>query len=138
MATLNQAARDLLESAALLHLVTINADGSPQVTCVWGGMDGDEIVTAHMDHRLKLANVERDPRVVVTVEAPDRNEWGLQEYLVVNGTGRVEEGGARELLQRFAHVYMGPDAAFPPPEYTNPGYVLRITPTRIGGAGPWT
>lgn len=138
MATLNQAARDLLASDALLHLVTINADGSPQVTCVWGGVDGDEIVTAHMDHRLKLANVERDPRVVVTVEAPDKNEWGLQEYLVVNGTGRVEQGGARDLLQRFAHVYMGPDAVFPPPEYTNPGYVLRITPTRITGAGPWT
>jgi PPOX class probable F420-dependent enzyme len=138
MVILNQAARDLLESDALVHLVTINPDGSPQATCVWAGMDGDEIVTAHMDIRRKVRNVQRDPRVALTVASPTRNDWDLQEYLIVEGTARVQEGGARDILQRFAHVYMGPDVVFPPPQYPGPGYVLRITPDHVGGAGPWT
>jgi hypothetical protein len=40
--------RAVIESGRLGHLVTLNADGSPQVTCVWVGLDGDELVTAHL------------------------------------------------------------------------------------------
>jgi hypothetical protein len=49
----------------------------------------------------------------------------------------VTEGGAPELLQRLAHVHLGPDVTFPPMPDPPPGYVLRITPERIGGVGPW-
>jgi PPOX class probable F420-dependent enzyme len=139
MATLHPEARKLLESDALAHLVTLNPDGSPQLTCVWVGLDGDEIVSGHMGPRQKLSNVQRDPRVVLSVEGAGHDELGLREYLVVHGKGRVEEGGAAELLQRLAHVYMGPDVVFPPPEYSGPGgYVLRITSERLGGVGRWT
>jgi PPOX class probable F420-dependent enzyme len=138
MTVLNPSARALLESDALVHLVTLNSDGSPQLSCVWVGMDGDDIVSGHMDPRQKLRNVRRDPRVVLSVEGQRINEVGLREYLVVHGSGRVEEGGARDLLQRLAHVYLGPNIVFPPPQYDTPGYVLRITPERVGGVGPWT
>ena len=138
MTVLNPSARALLESDALVHLVTLNSDGSPQLSCVWVGMDGDDIVSGHMDPRQKLRNVRRDPRVVLSVEGQRINEVGLREYLVVHGAGRVEEGGARDLLQRLAHVYLGPNIVFPPPQYDTPGYVLRITPERVGGVGPWT
>jgi PPOX class probable F420-dependent enzyme len=131
-------ARVLLQSDALAHLVTLNADGSPQVSCVWVGLDGDDIVTAHQARRLKVRNVERDPRVVLSIESGTFNERRLREYLVVHGHARVEEGGARDLLQELAHVYIGPDAVFPPPEFTAPGYITRITPDRIGGVGPWS
>ena len=138
MSALHPRARELLESDALVHLVTLNPDGSPQLTCVWVGMDGDEIVSGHMRHRQKLRNVERDPRVVLSVEAPTKNQIGLREYLVVHGHARVEEGGAADLLQRLAHTYMGPDVEFPPGEHDPAaGYVLRIVPQRAGGAGPW-
>lgn len=137
MVTLPAEARSLIESDALAHLVTINPDGSPQVTCIWVGLDGDEIVSGHMFHVLKLKNVERDPRVVLSIEARTRSEMNLQEYLVIRGTARVEEGGAAELLQDLAHTYMGPDAVFPPPGVESPGFVLRVTPERLGGVGPW-
>jgi PPOX class probable F420-dependent enzyme len=138
MTALPVEARRLLESDALVHLITLNEDGSPQVSCVWAGLDGDEIVSGHMTPRRKLRNVERDPRVALTVEAQTHDSLGLREYLVVHGTGRVEEGGAADLLQRLAHVYLGPDVTFPPPEFAEPGgYVLRITPERVGGVGPW-
>jgi PPOX class probable F420-dependent enzyme len=138
MAVLTPEARSVLESGALVHLVTLNQDGSPQMSCVWVGVEGDEVVSGHMIHRLKLRNVDRDPRVVLSVEADSYDQLGLREYLVVHGRGRVEEGGAADLLQRLAHVYLGPDVTFPPPEYAKPGgYVLRITPERLGGSGPW-
>jgi hypothetical protein len=49
---LPDSARVVLGSPALAHLVTLNPDGSPQVTVVWVGVDGDEIVAAHLpEHR---------------------------------------------------------------------------------------
>jgi PPOX class probable F420-dependent enzyme len=138
MAVLTPEARSLLESDALVHLVTLDDDGSPQLSAVWVGLDGDDIVSGHMSPRRKLDNVRRDPRVLLSVEAPTKNQMGLKEYLVVHGKARVEEGGAADLLQRLAHVYLGPEVEFPPAEYrTEPGWVLRITPERLGGAGPW-
>jgi PPOX class probable F420-dependent enzyme len=137
MAILTVEARALLESDALVHLVTLNPDGSPQVSCVWVGVDGDEIVVGHMHRRQKVRNVERDPRVAMSIEGPDLNERGLREYLVVHGSARMQDGGAAALLQQLAHVYLGPDVVFPPAEFDAPGYVMRITPERLGGVGPW-
>jgi Pyridoxamine 5'-phosphate oxidase len=90
-----------------------------------------------MLRRQKVRNIERDPRVALSIEGKGLNELGLREYLVVHGSARVQEGGAAELLQRLAHVYLGPNVEFPPPGYDAPGYVLRITPKRLGGVGPW-
>ena len=93
MAELDPAARELLESDALVHLVTINPDGSPQVSIVWAGLDGDEIVTGHLPLHRKLRNVQRDPRVSLSIEGPGLNPIGLREYLVVHGTARIDQGG---------------------------------------------
>ena len=112
---MNPAARAALEAGHPAHLVTVNKDGSPQVSLVWVGLEGDEIVCGHLDDRLKLRNVRRDPRVVLSMETGVINEYGLAEYLVVRGQGRVTEGGAAPLLQRLAHAYLGPDVVFPPP-----------------------
>lgn len=131
-------ARELIESPALAHLVTLNPDGSAQATCVWVGLDGDELVSGHLNERQqKVRNVQRDPRVVLTIEGTAVHPPGLKEYLVVHGRARLEPGGAPELLQRLAHVYLGPDVKFPPMEDPPPGCVLRITPERLGGVGPW-
>jgi len=40
--------RKALEEPQFWHLATLNPDGSPQVTCVWVGVDGDELVAAHL------------------------------------------------------------------------------------------
>ena len=131
------AARALVESDALAHLVTINADGSPQVTCVWVGLEGDELVSGHLRPQAKLRNIERDPRVALSIEGTNVNPFGLREYLVVHGRARITEGGASELLQRLAHVYLGPDVKFPPMPDPPPGFIVRTTVERIGGIGPW-
>jgi PPOX class probable F420-dependent enzyme len=135
--TLGPEARELLESSALVHMVTLNPDGSPQVTIVWAGLDGEEIVSAHMFPNQKVRNVRRDPRVSLSIEGTGLSDRGLKEYLVVHGHVALEEGGAPELLQRLAHVYLGPDVRFPPMDDPPAGYVMRITPDRVGGVCPW-
>ena len=124
---LPDSARELIESGALAHLVTLNADGSPQVTCVWVGLDGDELVSGHLasDQR-KLGNVRRDPRVSLSLEGTRIHPPGLKEYLVLHGRARLEEGGAPELLQRLAHTYLGAEVKFPPMDDPPPGHVMRI------------
>jgi PPOX class probable F420-dependent enzyme len=135
--SLPASARELLESAALAHLVTLNVDGTPQVSCIWVGLDGDEIVSGHLPWQQKLRNVERDPRVTLSVEGTVVQPPGLKQYLIVHGRARIEQGGAPELLQRLAHVYLGPGVHFPPTPDPPPGFVLRTTVERIGGVGPW-
>jgi PPOX class probable F420-dependent enzyme len=137
MPSLSEAARAVVESPALAHLVTLNPDGSPQVTVVWVGLDGDEIVAAHLPEHRKIRNIRNDSRVALSMETGRVNDMGLTEYLVVYGTARVTEGGAPELLQELAHTYLGPDVRFPPMDNPPPGYITHITVDRVAGVGPW-
>jgi hypothetical protein len=73
----------------------------------------------------------------LSIEAEGSDEHGLDHYLVVQGTAEVTLGGAAPLLQRLAEVYLGPGVRFPPVDDPEVGFVVRITPTRIGGVGPW-
>jgi len=130
--------RSLIEAGCHAHLVTLNRDGSPQVTVVWIGLEGDEIVAGHLPRNRKVKNIERDPRIALSLEANTKSAMGLVEYAVVYGHARIEEGGAPELLQRLARVYMGPDVKFPPMDNPPPGFITRIRVDRIEGVGPWT
>jgi PPOX class probable F420-dependent enzyme len=138
LTALPDSARELIESGALAHLVTLNRDGSPQVSCVWVGIEGDELVAGHLPEHQKVRNIRRDPRVAVSFEGTRIHPPGLKEYLVVHGHAHVTEGGAPELLQRLAHVYLGPDVKFPPMADPPPGYVTHIQVERVGGVGPWS
>ena len=130
--------RALIEAGCPAHLVTLNGDGSPQVTVVWIGLEGDEIVSGHLPRNRKVRNIERDGRVAISLQAGTKSAMGLTEYAVLYGRARIQEGGAAKLLQRLAYVYMGPGVKFPPMDNPPAGYVTRIQIERIGGVGPWT
>jgi PPOX class probable F420-dependent enzyme len=135
---LPDSAKELIRTGALGHLVTIGRDGAPQVTCVWVAVDGDDLLTAHLDLRQrKLENIRRDPRVVISFEGSEIRPPGLCEYAIVRGRATIEEGGAPELLQELARVYLGPDVRFPPMNDPPPGVRLRIAVEQVGGIGPW-
>lgn len=135
---LNDAARALIASGPLGHIVTIDPDGSPQVSVVWVGLDGDELVTAHLSSRQrKLANLRRDPRVVLSFEGTASNPIGMREYLVVHGEATITAGGAPALLHRLAQTYVGPGTHFPPMPNPPEGFVVHVRVARVGGLGPW-
>jgi len=137
MMTLTGEMRRVLTAGRLAHLVTVNPDGSPQMSAVWIGLDGGEIVIGHLSGGRKVTNIARNPRVAMTVEADGANPIGMANYLIVYGNARLVEGGAAELLQRLAEVYIGPGVKFPPFDNPPPGHVIHITPIRVGGVGPW-
>ena len=134
---LSEAARALLESAAVATVVTLDRDGSAHLSAAWVGLEDGEIVIGTLNDQRKLDNLRRDPRVAISIQGDRTNAWGLREYLVMNGTARVTAGGAPELLQRLARTYLGPDVVFPSMPDPPPGYVVRITVERVSGVGPW-
>jgi PPOX class probable F420-dependent enzyme len=130
--------RELIASGPLTHLSTINADASPQVSVIWLGVDGDQLVTGHMRRdQLKLRNIARDPRVVLSFAAPRVAGAYLAHYAVLRARAEIEgpTEAAWELLDRLARVYMAPDATFPAPR--GAGYIVRYTVERVSGVGPW-
>lgn len=129
------AIRELIGRGPLAHVVTLDADGSPQVTLAWVGLEDDELVIGTIPDQRKLHNIRRDPRVAVSMVTGRRNAYGLDEYVVLHGRARVTEGGAAALLGRLAKVYLGPDAIFPPMPDPPPGWVIRIAVDRIVGVG---
>ncbi|HET7482917.1 MAG TPA: TIGR03618 family F420-dependent PPOX class oxidoreductase [Actinomycetota bacterium] len=135
--TLPESVSAAVTSGAYAHVTTLNADGSPHVSLAWTGIEDDEIVIGTLSDQRKLQNVRRDPRVVLSFEFDRLNEWGLREYLVVTGRARVTEGGAPELLQKLARIYLGPDVTFPPMPNPPAGFVTRVSVDRISGVGPW-
>ncbi|EIV96293.1 PPOX class F420-dependent oxidoreductase [Frankia sp. QA3] len=135
MTLLTPELRDLISSGPLAHLTTINADGSPQVSVIWIGLDGDDVVSGHMARNVKVRNVERDPRVVLSFDAPRVPGAFLAEYAVLRATATVTPGGAWDLLNNLTKVYTSPDAEFPGPK--GDGFILRYSIDRVGGVGPW-
>ena len=134
--------RDFIGAGVDATLVTLNPDGSPQVSLVWMALqstpDGDELVSAHLsDTYRKVRNIRRDGRVVVTIVGHRRPQDPVTPYLVVTGPARIVEGGAPELLTALNAV-MAPEniGNFPPPG-APPGFLTRIRITKIGGVGPW-
>jgi PPOX class probable F420-dependent enzyme len=136
-AQLSDEAHALIESAAVASLVTLDADGGPHISAAWIGLEDGEIVIGTLGDQRKLRNIRRDPRVALTVHGDHVNEWGLREYLVINGTARITDGGAPDLLQRLAWTYLGPDVVFPAMPNPPAGFVIRIRVHRVSGVGPW-
>jgi PPOX class probable F420-dependent enzyme len=137
MAALTARIRDFIATGPLAHVVTLGSDGDPHVSLAWVGVEDGEVVIGTLGDQTKLRNLRADPRIALSFEAPGRNEYGLDYYLVLRGRARVTAGGAAELLQRLAHVYLGPDVHFPPMPNPPPGYVIRIAVERVSGIGDW-
>jgi PPOX class probable F420-dependent enzyme len=127
---LDETTRAAVASGRLVHLATINPDGTPQVTCVYVGWEGDELVAGHLADHVKLRNIRRDPRVTLSVES-DLQVDGFSPYVVIHGIARVEEGGAVDALRRITA------GQFPPAGDWPAGFVTRISPRKLSGTGPW-
>jgi PPOX class probable F420-dependent enzyme len=136
VARISAALQALIETAPLAHVTTLNADGSPHVSAIWIGVDGDEIVSAHLARNQKVRNLSRDPRAVLSFQAPPVPGVLLAEHAVVYARATVTDGGAWDLLDALAKVYVTPDTTFPAPK-SDGGYVVRYAIDRVAGVGPW-
>jgi PPOX class probable F420-dependent enzyme len=104
---LSPKARELIARPVLASLATLNPDGSPQITPLWVDIDGDDVVFNTARGRKKARNLERDPRVAVTVVDPD------DQYNVVAFRGTVTDvttEGADAHIDSLAKKYLGVDS----------------------------
>ena len=130
MATLSEQQIALLREPHIAQLVTLMADGSPQVSPVWVDTDGTHVLINTAQGRLKTRNIERDPRVAVAVYDP-ANAYER----VVNVRGRVTEittEGADAHIDSLARKYLGADR-YPGHTDAETRVILRIAVDRAGG-----
>lgn len=116
--------------------MTLDPDGTPHITVTWAGFDGDELVLATFPDQHKLDSIRRDPRVAISFQAQENTGQGLHPYVVIQGRGRVLEGGALEWMDHLAEFYVGPGERFPMRDVPA-GFLTRIAIERIYGVGPW-
>jgi PPOX class probable F420-dependent enzyme len=118
---------DLLQKPAFANLATLNPDGSPQVTPVWVDFDGTNLVVNTARGRMKDRNLQRDPRVAVSIADPEN------PYRYMGVQGRViemTESGADAHIDKMAKKYLGKDK-YP---FRAPGEVrviVKIAPEKV-------
>jgi len=59
--------KSLLSRPNFAHLATLMSDGSPNVTPVWVGLEGDRILIGSSEGSLKVRNLRRDPRLGLSI-----------------------------------------------------------------------
>ena len=112
--------RSLFERRNYVHVATLLPDGSPHTVPVWARMEGDRIAFFTQPTSRKARNLERDPRVAVSVVDRD-NPYSMAQ---VRGrvVSTVEGEEALEIIDRLAVKYTG--APFP----MRSGVVFLIEP----------
>ena len=91
-----------------------------------------------MRDNIKLRNIRRDPRVALSFDVPREPGVWLNPYAVIYARATAEPSPRIwDLMAKHAKVYVSPDARFPIPEESKPGFIVRYSITRIGGIGPW-
>ncbi len=97
---------DLLDSTALADVATIGPGGEPQVNPVWFGWDGKHFRFSQTTARQKKKNLDRDPRIAVSIVDP-ANPY---RYLEIRGKViEVEDDPDNAFINAMAKKYMGVD-----------------------------
>ena len=131
MATVPESYRDLLTKKSFAHVETVGADGAPQVTPVWVDYDGTHVRLNTARGRVKDKNLQRNPKIALSIQDPD-NPY---RYLQIRGrVVEVTEKGADEHIDALSKKYTGRD------KYANrrPGEVrvtVKVLPEKIQSMG---
>lgn len=114
--TLSPEVREFLATRCYVHLATLMADGSPQVSPVWAETDGDLIVVNSAAGRVKDRNIKRDARVALSATHPDDP---FKAIMIRGRVVKVTEDGAEDGIDRLARKYIGGERY----EWRRPGEV---------------
>ena len=125
--SLSDAILALLDGKNYAILATINPDGSPQTSVLWVGRDGNDLLFSTVAGRVKHRNMERDPRVSVTV----LDSADPENYVELRGRVSMTPDAGRALDTRLSWKYDGRD-----PGEDRPGavrVVVRMVVERVTG-----
>ena len=121
----------LTEGRNFATVSTLMDDGSPQGTLVWIDSDGEHVIFNTSEGRLKTKNLQRDPRVAVTVFNPENP---FEQTTIRGNVVDMTHDGAVDHINKLAKKYMGLD------EYPRlmPGeqrVIVKIRPDRVSSMG---
>ena len=113
-------------------ITTVLPSGNLQTHYIWVGTDEERLVVNTEVHRQKFKNIERDPRVTLTI----RDEQNPYRYAEVRGTVVETVGGqeARDHIDELSQKYNG--EPYPPENIKSERVMLWIVPSRQTVMGP--
>lgn len=115
----------LLRRPNFVHLATLRADGSPKLDPIWiDVVDEHTVVMGTGRTSLKAQNIERDPRIAISVvDMHNPYEEGQ-----LRGTAVLEPDTDLAIMDRISHKYMG--APFPWRDNPDNRVAIRVTVTQ--------
>ena len=105
MAELAGPVRALIDGANYAHLATILPDGSPHSVPLWIGLEGERIAFLTDPASRKARNIERDPRVALSVT--DQAQPFTMAQVRGRVTGRLDGDEAWAVIDRISAKYTG-------------------------------
>lgn len=125
--TLPEPVRALVDGKNFATVATLDADGGPQTSVIWVGLDDGDLVFSATEDRLKVRNLRRDPRASVSITDAENPYRHTQ----LRGTVTITPDPGKTLPKTLSHKYLGQD---PPPEGDEVQRVIvRLRVERIAG-----
>ncbi len=121
---LTDAAKALLDAPEYATVATIDPDGQPQLSVVWIGRDGNDVLFSTLWGRRKTTNLQRDARATLLV-FPKDNPY---QYVEIRGTVTLEDDPTAAYIDEMSLKYTG-NARFDGPR--DGRVVVRLTPHRV-------
>lgn len=98
--------QDLLTKPSFAHIATIGPKGEPQTTPVWIDWDGEYILFSQTKARRKFHNIQREPRIALSLTDPENPYRYLEVRGVVEG---VDDDPDNAFINKMAKKYIGQD-----------------------------
>ncbi len=113
----------LLDGKNFATLATVMPDGSPQATTMWVDRDGDLIRFNTAEGRTKPRNLDRDPRVAVSIYNADDP---YEAYAIQGRVIEKQHDGADAHIDALANKYLGSDYPWGTPGMVRVIYVIEV------------
>lgn len=97
--------RALLDGANYAHVATLLPDGSPHSVPIWIGTEGDLVAFLTGPTSRKARNLDRDPRVAISIT--DHQQPFVMAQLRGRVVRRLDGDEAFEVIDRLAYKYTG-------------------------------
>jgi PPOX class probable F420-dependent enzyme len=127
MTIFNDSVRALLDGRNFASVATLGPDGAPHNSVVWIKREDDTVLFSSLGDRQKVRNLERDPRVSVSV-FDLANPYTSVE---IRGTAEILPDEGKRLPHELSHKYLG---IAPPAESEDEvRVIIRVVPRKIVG-----
>jgi PPOX class probable F420-dependent enzyme len=97
--------RNLFEGPNYAHIATLLSSGAPHTVPVWIGLEGERIAFLTGPESRKARNIERDPRVAISLT--DHAQPFTMAEVRGRVTERLEGEAAFAVIDRLSHKYTG-------------------------------